>query len=84
MLDTLISLGLTKTEIQLALRLIASTGKVVTRETLLEDVWGLSPKVIDRIQTRTVDMTVARLRKKLEDLYTVQTVRGFGYKIVTK
>jgi len=52
-------------------------GRVQTRETLLEDVWGISADVT----TRTVDTHVKRLREKLQaaDRY-IETVRGVGYR----
>ena len=55
-------------------------GRVVSRAELLEKVWRLPA---NRVQTRTIDMLVARLRDKLRDDATVpriiQTVRGKGY-----
>ena len=54
-------------------------GRIVGRRALLRDVWGLEHA--DRIETRTVDMHVAKLRKKLgaaRDL--IETVRGEGYR----
>src|SRR5439155_361826 len=50
-----------------------------TRESLLQDVWGVSSD----LQTRTVDTHVKRLREKLgagRDL--IETVRGIGYRMV--
>ena len=49
--------------------------RVVSREELLERVWGLDPR---GLETRTVDMHVARLREKL-DADVIATVRGQGY-----
>ena len=54
-------------------------GRVQTRESLLQDVWGVSSD----LQTRTVDTHVKRLREKLgagRDL--IETVRGIGYRMV--
>lgn len=53
--------------------------RAVGRDELLREVWGLDP---DRVQTRTVDMHVARLRDKLRDTASprvILTVRGKGY-----
>jgi DNA-binding response OmpR family regulator len=54
----------------------------VSRGELLERVWRLDPRGLD---TRTVDMTVARLREKLGDRagdgQVVVTVRGGGYRL---
>ena len=61
--------------------LFQNVGKLVTRPTLLRYVWKISTDV----ETRTVDATVARLRKKcLFDEGTglvLQTVHGFGYRL---
>jgi DNA-binding response OmpR family regulator len=60
--------------------LARSAGRVVSRAELLERVWRLPPHAV---QTRTMDMTVARLREKLGDdgaePRIVMTVRGKGY-----
>lgn len=53
---------------------------IVSREELLNTVWGYDPE----ITTRTIDVHVARLRQKLGDVKDVpkyiHTVRGIGYK----
>jgi two-component system phosphate regulon response regulator PhoB len=60
--------------------LLDRKGRVQTRETLLADVWGVSPD----ITTRTVDTHVKRLREKLGAAGAyVETVRGFGYRFKT-
>ena len=58
--------------------LARNPGRSIDRQELLRGVWGLDPRGID---TRTVDMTVVRLRGKLgdESALVVQTVRGKGY-----
>lgn len=57
-------------------------GRVVERDELLQRVWGLNPR---GIHTRTVDMHVARLRRKLENGASggplIETVRGKGYRL---
>lgn len=62
--------------------LAASAGRVVSRDELLQRVWGLDPK---GVTTRTVDMHVARLREKLGDDAAeptmIVTVRGVGYRL---
>jgi len=57
---------------------LARTGeRPVPRDELLRDVWGLDPRGLN---TRTVDMHVARLREKLcDDGQLIVTVRGQGY-----
>jgi two-component system, OmpR family, phosphate regulon response regulator PhoB len=70
---------LTALEFKLLTTFMSRLGRVQTRETLLQDVWGLSSD----LQTRTVDTHVKRLREKLgsgRDL--IETVRGIGYRMV--
>jgi DNA-binding response OmpR family regulator len=67
---------LTQREFDLLDYLLRHTGQVVTRDQLLESVWGfLSPG-----ETRTVEVHVAQLRKKLGHPDLIRTVRGLGYK----
>jgi len=69
---------LTATEFKLLTLLIERRGRVQSRDTLLNDVWGYE-SVID---TRTVDTHVRRLREKLGSAADcIETVRGFGYRI---
>jgi DNA-binding response OmpR family regulator len=75
-------LEMTRKEFQL-LRLLASrTGEVVTRDELLNEVWGYE----NYPTTRTVDNHVAGLRAKIErepsDPRHLKTVHGVGYKFV--
>lgn len=67
---------LTRMEFDLLCFLIARSGRVFNRTQLLEAVWGY-PEGID---TRTVDVHVAQLRRKLGSSCPVRTVRGVGYK----
>jgi DNA-binding response OmpR family regulator len=69
---------LTQREFDLLEFLVRHAGQVVTRDQLLESVWGfLSPG-----ETRTVEVHVAQLRKKLGHPELIRTVRGLGYKAV--
>jgi len=69
----------TATELKLLTLLMERRGRVQSREVLLNDVWGYE-SVID---TRTVDTHIRRLREKLkESADCIETVRGFGYRIV--
>ena len=70
---------LTGMEFDLLAFLLAHPGIVMSRERLLERVWGLSFPG----GTRTVDVHVAQLRKKLDRPELIRTVRGSGYKAVT-
>ena len=56
--------------------LAASRGRAVSRDELLQRVWGLDPR---GVTTRTIDMHIARLREKLGDEAAIRTVRGKGY-----
>jgi len=75
-------LDLTATEYKLLLFLAERAGKVVSRDRLLDHLWGSS---IEGLCTRTVDVHVGRLRRKLGETpdsprYIV-TVTGMGYKL---
>ena len=70
----------TALEFRLLWTLATRQGRVQTRETLLNDVWGLHLNV----ETRTVDTHVKRLREKLGSAGSlIQTVRGVGYRLAT-
>jgi DNA-binding response OmpR family regulator len=67
---------LTQREFDLLEFLLRHAGQVVSREQLLESVWGfISPG-----ETRTVEVHVAQLRKKLGRPELIRTIRGIGYK----
>lgn len=70
-------LALTKTEFDLLEVFLRSPGKVLSRPHLLETVWGYDPEV----STRTVDLFVSRLRRKLGPAAApcLQSVPGVGY-----
>jgi DNA-binding response OmpR family regulator len=74
---------LTKTEFKLLVELATSPGKVFSRETLLDKVWGYDYFADGRL----VDVHVRRLRTKVEadpaNPRHVVTVRGLGYKLQT-
>jgi DNA-binding response OmpR family regulator len=65
-------------EFELLAELARNAGHVVKRDRLLERVWGLSFAG----GTRTVDVHVAQLRKKLGRPDLIQTVRGVGYRLL--
>src|SRR3979411_3022795 len=70
---------LTQREFDLLEYLLRNAGRVVTRDELLEAVWGF----VYPGQTRTVEVHVAQLRKKLGNPALIRTVRGVGYKAAT-
>jgi two-component system, OmpR family, response regulator len=65
-------------EFELLAELARHAGQVVTRDRLLDRVWGLSFAG----GTRTVDVHVAQLRKKLGRRQQIKTVRGVGYRLL--
>lgn len=75
-------LSLTPTEFRLLQALMERRGHTQSRRQLLEKAWDVEADVSDRIQTRTVDMHVRRLRAKLAGLGDwIETIRGFGYRL---
>ena len=71
-------IALTPTEYRLLLELAENRGVVLSRERLLEDVWGY----VWSGDTRLVDMHVGRLRAKI-GADAIETVRGAGYRLRT-
>ena len=69
---------LTGKEFDLLAYLLQNAGIVVSRDQLLDRVWGMSYAG----GTRTVDVHVAQLRRKLSRPDSIQTFRGSGYKAV--
>ncbi len=75
------TIRLTRREVDLLRLFGRQTGRVVSRRTLLQQVWGLIH--VDEIETRTVDVHIAKLRKKIdsgEGASLIETVRGAGYR----
>jgi two-component system response regulator MtrA len=73
---------LTRTEFDLLLELVRHPGQVLSRDVLLDRVWGY-----DYLgDSRLVDVAIQRLRSKVErdpaNPELIQTVRGAGYKAV--
>jgi DNA-binding response OmpR family regulator len=63
--------------------LIEANGKVLSREQLLETIWGHEKDM--EIDTRTVDQHIARLRRKLrQEADRIATVPNFGYQVKMK
>ncbi len=70
---------LTRKEFALLTHLIKNTGRVATRQQLLDNVWGYSYFG----DTRTLDVHIRRLRQKLGDCGNcVETVVGVGYRFI--
>jgi len=70
---------LTRREFELLRYLVQNKNRVVSRDRLLERVWGYDRSV----ETRSVDVHVGRLRSKLGDASRqIETVIGLGYRFV--
>jgi DNA-binding response OmpR family regulator len=74
------SVELTGKEFDLLACFLEHPGIVLSRERLLDLVWGMTYPG----GTRTVDMHVAQLRRKLGDAEGIRTVRGAGYKLIAE
>ncbi|HEO4278589.1 TPA: response regulator transcription factor [Streptococcus agalactiae] len=71
---------LTKTEFDFLLVLIEKPETAFSRETLLNRIWGF-----DDIESRAVDDTIKRLRKKFKQCHSqvsIKTVWGYGFKLI--
>jgi len=72
---------LTLKEVEILRLLAEEPGRIVSRRALLREVWSM--RNVDNVETRTVDVHIGKLRKKLQssgrDL--VETVRGQGYRL---
>lgn len=80
-----LTLAFTKREMEVLVYLNAHSERPVPREEILANVWGYNNH--DMIETRTVDIHIAKIRKKIErdpkaPCY-LTTVRGAGYRLVT-
>ncbi len=70
--------GLTSREFEPLSYLAPHPGRTVTRDELLRRVWDMDPRLTD---TRSVEMTIKRLRDKLGESATpLETLRGQGYR----
>jgi two-component system alkaline phosphatase synthesis response regulator PhoP len=78
-------LGLTLKEYELLYFLATHRGQVLTRDQLLDQIWGFDYYG----ETRTVDVHIRHLRKKIEEQSSykqnyIETVRGVGYRFIEK
>jgi DNA-binding response OmpR family regulator len=78
------TIHLTVMEAEFLRYLVRSEGRVVSRKSILEDVWGLH----EDTDTRAIDNFVVRLRRYIEEDPSspkhLQTVRGVGYRFVAE
>lgn len=79
-------LSFTRREIDILLYLQANSQRPVSREELLNKVWGYANNI--ELETRTVDIHIAKIRRKIERVpsqpkYLI-TVRGAGYRLLSQ
>jgi two-component system response regulator RegX3 len=78
-----ISVELTPRDVEVLAHLARDAGRVVSRTELLREVWGYARA--EALETRCVDMHIAKLRKKLVAVSgnsgPIETVRGAGYRL---
>jgi len=72
-------LRLTRKEFALLTEMARNHGRVLTREKLLDRVWGVTYYG----DSRTLDVHIRRLRQKLDDPDAIETVTGIGYRLMT-
>ena len=74
------AVALTKTEMSMLAFMMDEPQKAHSRDRLLDEIWGFG----EGIETRAIDETVRRTRKKLaaaKSVVTIETVWGYGYKL---
>ena len=71
-----VEMSIPRKEFELLALLLSKPGKVFSRETILDVVWGQEVVVGDR----TIDVHIRKLREKIGD-ETIKTVKGVGYKL---
>ena len=73
------TIALSAREVDLLALFARERGRIISRRRLLTDIWGMRHP--DDIYTRTVDVHIAKLRKKISrDRELIETVRGEGYR----
>ena len=74
-----VPVAFTKKEFELLIFLARRPGRVVTRDTLLNEIWGDNVVVIDR----TIDVHIRKIREKLGDdnMTFIETIKGVGYRL---
>ena len=71
---------LPRKEFYLLYKLLSYPGKIFTRIQLMDEIWGMESQLDDN----TINVHINRLRKRFEDYpeFTIETIRGLGYKAV--
>lgn len=69
-------------EFYLLFKLLSSPGRIYTRRDIMDDIWGVETGSDER----TVDVHVRRLRERFDESksFSIETIRGLGYKAVLK
>lgn len=70
-----VEIRLPKKEFELLYYLASNAGKVISRQALLNNIWGSHVYVIDR----TIDVHIRKIREKIGSNY-IETVKGVGYR----
>lgn len=70
-----IPVTLSKTELQLLLLFLENAGHILSKEMILDKIWGLDGQFVDE---NTVTVNISRLKSKLS-LEQIENVRGLGY-----
>ncbi|MFC4617729.1 response regulator transcription factor [Camelliibacillus cellulosilyticus] len=74
------SVALPLKEFELLFKLASYPGKIISREQLIEEIWGYDYEGDER----TVDVHIKRLRERFaeaSDIFQIKTVRGLGYRL---
>ena len=72
-------IALTSKEFELLKALISAKGRVLSRDFLLDSIWGFDHSI--EIETRTVDVHIRTLRKKLKtEAKRIVTIKNYGYR----
>lgn len=73
------TLELPKKEFYLLYKLLSYSGKIFTRQQLMDEIWGMDSEADER----TVDSHIKKLRRKFEEVpeFEIVTIRGLGYKV---
>jgi len=76
------SIVLPPKEFMILFKLCSSIGRVFTRRDIMNDVWGIDTESGER----TVDVHIKRLRERFEEStsFSIDTVRGIGYKVTAQ
>ena len=76
------AVALPQKEFQLLHMLLSYPNKILTRNALMDEIWGYESET----DSRTVDVHIKRLREKFADTpdFEIETIRGLGYKAVIK